>query len=53
MDWWKALPHHASAIDRASLALHKSGEGRVLGLARNIIPTQANAMYPYRQWLIK
>ncbi|GGO33820.1 DUF305 domain-containing protein [Deinococcus humi] len=47
------LPHHASAIDMASLALQKSSDARVLGLARDIVRTQANEMYAYRQWLIK
>lgn len=47
------LPHHASAIDMASLALQKSRDARVMGLARNIIRTQADEMYDYRQWLIK
>jgi uncharacterized protein (DUF305 family) len=47
------LPHHASAVDMASLALRKSSDARVLGLARDIIRTQADEMYAYRQWLIK
>ncbi|CAM3175451.1 DUF305 domain-containing protein [Deinococcus saxicola] len=47
------LPHHASAIDMASLALQKSSDTRVLGLARDIIRSQADEMYAYRQWLIK
>ncbi|QLG12676.1 DUF305 domain-containing protein (plasmid) [Deinococcus sp. D7000] len=47
------LPHHASAIDMASVALQKSSDARVLGLARDIIRTQADEMYAYRQWLIK
>ncbi|OLV16416.1 DUF305 domain-containing protein [Deinococcus marmoris] len=47
------LPHHASAIDMASLALQKSSDARVLGLSRDIIRTQADEMYAYRQWLIK
>ena len=47
------LPHHASAVDMASLALQRSSDARVLGLARNIIRTQADEMYAYRQWLIK
>lgn len=47
------LPHHASAIGMASLALQKSSDARVLSLARNIIRTQADEMYAYRQWLIK
>ncbi|CAM3598989.1 DUF305 domain-containing protein [Deinococcus frigens] len=47
------LPHHASAIEMASLALQKSSDARVLGLARDIIRSQADEMYAYRQWLIK
>ncbi len=47
------LPHHASAIDMANLALQKSSDARVLGLARDIIRSQADEMYAYRQWLIK
>ena len=47
------LPHHASAIDMAGLALQRSSDARVLGLARDIIRTQADEMYAYRQWLIK
>ncbi|AZI44415.1 DUF305 domain-containing protein [Deinococcus psychrotolerans] len=47
------LPHHASAIDMASLALQKSSDSRVLGLAHDIIRSQADEMYAYRQWLIK
>ncbi len=47
------LPHHASAIEMASLALQRSSDARVLTLARGIIRTQADEMYAYRQWLIK
>lgn len=47
------IPHHASAIDMASLALQKSSDSRVLGLSRDIIRSQADEMYAYRQWLIK
>ncbi|GGM19489.1 DUF305 domain-containing protein [Deinococcus aerophilus] len=47
------LPHHASAVDMANLALQRSSDARVLGLARDIIRTQADEMYAYRQWLIK
>lgn len=47
------LPHHASAIDMASLALQKSSDARVLTLARGIVLSQANEMYDYRQWLIR
>lgn len=46
------LPHHASAIDMATLALQKSSDARVLGLARGIVRTQADEMYAYRQWLL-
>lgn len=47
------LPHHASAIEMANVALQRSSDTRVLGLARNIIRTQADEMYAYRQWLLK
>lgn len=47
------LPHHASAIEMATLALQKSSDARVLKLSREIIRTQAEEMYLYRQWLIK
>ena len=47
------LPHHASAIEMAALALQKSSDARVIKLARQIIRTQADEMYLYRQWLIK
>lgn len=47
------LPHHASALDMANLALQKSNDPRVQKLSRDIIKAQANEMYAYRQWLIK
>lgn len=47
------LPHHASAIEMAALALQKSSDARVTKLAREIIRDQADEMYLYRQWLIK
>ena len=47
------LPHHASAIEMATLALQKSSDARVTKLAREIIRIQADEMYLYRQWLIK
>ncbi|GGL89631.1 hypothetical protein GCM10010840_29670 [Deinococcus aerolatus] len=47
------LPHHASAIGMANVALQRSTDTRVLGLARDIIRTQADEMYAYRQWLLK
>lgn len=46
------LPHHASALDMASLALQRGSDARVLQLAREILRTQADEMYAYRQWLL-
>lgn len=45
------LPHHASALDMANLALQKSNDVRVLKLSRDIIKAQADEMFAYRQWL--
>ncbi|MBB6098484.1 uncharacterized protein (DUF305 family) [Deinobacterium chartae] len=47
------LPHHASALEMASLALQRSSDARVLELSRDIIRAQADEMYAYRQWLLK
>ncbi|EYB67245.1 hypothetical protein DEIPH_ctg046orf0047 [Deinococcus phoenicis] len=47
------LPHHASALDMANLALQKSSDPRVLKLSRDIIKAQADEMYTYRQWLAR
>lgn len=47
------LPHHASALDMAQLALEKSGDTRVLKLARDIVTAQAEEMYGFRVWLVK
>ncbi|GMA14692.1 DUF305 domain-containing protein [Deinococcus metallilatus] len=47
------LPHHASALDMASLALQRSNDPRVLKLSRDIIQAQADEMYAYRQWLAR
>lgn len=47
------LPHHASAISMANLALQNSDDARVLSLSRDIIRTQADEMYAYKQWLLK
>ena len=47
------IPHHASAIDMASLALQRSSDTHVLTLAHGILRSQADEMYAYRQWLIK
>lgn len=47
------LPHHSSALDMAQLALEKSSDARVLGLARDIVTAQAGEMYDFRLWLTK
>nr|WP_232472549.1 DUF305 domain-containing protein [Deinococcus sp. DB0503] len=47
------LPHHASALNMANLALQRSNDPRVLKLSRDIIQAQANEMYAYRQWLAR
>lgn len=47
------LPHHASAVEMASLALQKSRDARVLKLSRDIIKAQADEMYVFKQWLDK
>jgi len=46
------LPHHASAIDMARVALERSGDPRVLKLARDIVVAQAGEMYLYRSWVL-
>ena len=45
------LPHHASALDMANLALQKSSDARVLKLSRDIIKAQADEMYAFKRWL--
>ncbi|MFC4638438.1 DUF305 domain-containing protein [Deinococcus hohokamensis] len=47
------LPHHASAVEMASLALQKSASPAVLGLARDIVRAQAQEMYEFRRALLK
>lgn len=47
------LPHHASAIDMANMALEKTSDPRVLKLARDIVRAQAQEMYDFRTWLMK
>ncbi|AFZ67212.1 hypothetical protein Deipe_1684 [Deinococcus peraridilitoris DSM 19664] len=47
------LPHHASAIDMANLALQYSDNTKVLNLSRAIIRTQADEMHAYKLWLFK
>ncbi|GGP30769.1 MULTISPECIES: DUF305 domain-containing protein [Deinococcus] len=47
------IPHHASAVDMANLALQQGSDQTVLKLARDIVKAQAQEMYDYRQWLKK
>ena len=47
------VPHHASAVDMANLALQQSRDTNVLKLARDIVRAQAQEMHDYRLWLIK
>lgn len=47
------VPHHASAIDMASLALQKSPSGAVLKLARDITRAQAQEIYEFRTYLLR
>jgi len=47
------LPHHASALDMANLALQKSSDARVLKLSRDIIKAQADEMYAFKLWLAR
>lgn len=47
------VPHHASAIDMANMALEKSSDARVLKLSRDIVRAQAQEMYDFRTWLMK
>lgn len=45
------LPHHASALDMAALALRQSHDPRVWRLSRDIIVAQAGEMYAFQAWL--
>ncbi|QBY07513.1 DUF305 domain-containing protein (plasmid) [Deinococcus metallilatus] len=47
------IPHHASAIDMANLALQKSQNLSVLGLARDITRAQAAEMYDFKAYLLR
>ncbi|GGR51165.1 hypothetical protein GCM10008959_10690 [Deinococcus seoulensis] len=47
------LPHHASALDMANLALQRSSDARVLKLSRDIIKAQADEMYAFKLWLAR
>lgn len=45
------IPHHASAIRMATLALQNANDDRVLTLARDIVRAQAQEMFDFQQWL--
>jgi len=47
------IPHHASAVDMANLALQQGASANVLKIARDIVKAQAQEMYDYRLWLSK
>ncbi|PTA69268.1 DUF305 domain-containing protein [Deinococcus arcticus] len=46
-------PHHASALEMASLALQNSGDSRILKLSRDIITGQAAELYAFQVWLLR
>ena len=47
------LPHHASAIEMATLALQQGTDARVLKVARDIVRAQAQEMHDFRAYLLK
>ncbi len=47
------IPHHASAIDMANLALQKSQNLAVLKLARDITRAQAVEIYEFKAYLLR
>lgn len=47
------IPHHASAIDMANLALQKSQNLSVLKLARDITRAQAGEIYEFKAYLLR
>ncbi|WP_034384864.1 DUF305 domain-containing protein [Deinococcus sp. YIM 77859] len=47
------LPHHASAVAMANLALQKSQSPSILKLARDIVRAQAQEMYEFRLSLLR
>ena len=47
------IPHHASAIHMAGMALEKSGNFEVLRLARDIVTAQSKEIYDFKVWLSK
>lgn len=47
------VPHHASAIDMATVALVRSSNSTVRKLAQDIVQAQAKEIYEFRGWLLK
>lgn len=47
------VSHHAGALDMATVALQRSGNPRVLRLARDIARSQAQEIYDFRLWLLR
>lgn len=47
------IPHHASAIHMAGMALEKSGNFEVLRLARDIVTAQGKEILDFKMWLSK
>jgi uncharacterized protein (DUF305 family) len=44
------IPHHALAVEMATLALQRAGDARVLALSRDIVMSQAQEIYEFRLW---
>lgn len=47
------IPHHASAIHMANIALEVSDNETILKLARDIVVAQAGEIYSFKGWLRK
>jgi uncharacterized protein (DUF305 family) len=45
------LPHHASAIDMAKLALGKPRDSRRIRLSNSVVAAQAGEMAAFQAWL--
>jgi uncharacterized protein (DUF305 family) len=45
------IPHHGSANEMANLALQRSNDEAVLGMAQGIIMSQADQMHDFKDWL--
>lgn len=45
------IPHHAGANEMSNLALERSNDEHVLGMAQQIIMTQADEMHDFQDWL--